>query len=1203
MTANINRRRYPRHAIELDALFSPLGAPARQCRVEDFCEAGVLVQCSDGDDARPVTGQMVHIHAKLTGKNGLRPVTMVGQVVWARNDYFGMAFEQPSSELLQRLLNHKQAQQQPFQHDAHASSGEVRAKARMRQVAKRLLPAVLRDMLLELNERLLDQADRASSNSEQSQLFADMLALDGLRNSDRLINAVLEEGERDLDSSAQPSTVDELTLVDPDEFERWLESSRVATSLERRFSKQLGALGSRLAALHGDDASPALHTPFEPQQFTNAVKLVAQELAVGKTTRAVLFGAVNQVLGDRLADFYAELDAALDAIGAPAARNRPLGGGNKAVVAQSSAGRLPEDGSVAADAVSESAPETPSPAAERWGAPGLSVAVDPSVIAGAQARSSAQRAEMAGDLLQQVQNLPGMTESLQSWLALLGDPLQKQAIADPQLFHQPDHPLREIIDALGHLQMFRPAPDAPLASDETRQRVNRLLEPIARGQNDEHTVQAVAKGLNGLTEEQSRHYQHNVERVVEASDGQERIRSSRARVVALLNERYAGREVPEVVLDLLETGWRSVLELAALREGRDGAGFANYLHLVDVLVAKLGGEAYDCDPGDISSDALLEGVGTELANTAFDPFRVAAVEKRLRSELLQTGNHPVRLVRFAPLSEPTDPAGSLDVPAGISADAWPRILASCETIHVGDRLRFLALDAGAANGLRVAWIRQDRGLFTLVDYRGLKARDIGRAELALGLYRREVQLEQVDGKPLTEQALDTLLSRMEQRLSHQASHDSLTGLINRNQFKAALEQVLRRPSRQPGALLWIDIDQFRLVNDMHGFEAGDRLLVAVARLLEQARGAQVLAHVGADKFAVFCPDAAVSDATGYAEQLRNKVVSMPFRVADQTLSASISVGLVEVSAADSALGVLLQAADDALSAAKANGGNRVYCYKDDDPEIQKHRKSVEWVVRVDDALERGQLNLRCQPIVPVRADAGLVAHYEVLLGVSDGNRESLPIAEFIDAAERYNRMRSVDRWVTRTVMEWIAANRVVMPRVQGLAVNLSGQTASDPAFIDFIREQFQRTEIDPSWLSFEVTETAAVADLATSAGIVQDLKRLGCHVALDDFGSGLASYSYLKELPVDWLKIDGAFVRKIAADRSDYAVVKSINEIGQFLGKQTIAEYVADEKILNLVAEIGVDYAQGYAISRPTLLDDLLDPLPRTAINASARGA
>ncbi|MCB1801970.1 MAG: EAL domain-containing protein [Gammaproteobacteria bacterium] len=254
--------------------------------------------------------------------------------------------------------------------------------------------------------------------------------------------------------------------------------------------------------------------------------------------------------------------------------------------------------------------------------------------------------------------------------------------------------------------------------------------------------------------------------------------------------------------------------------------------------------------------------------------------------------------------------------------------------------------------------------------------------------------------------------------------------------------------------------------------------------------------------------------------------------------------------------------------------------------MARQRDSVEWLARVDEALVDGHLRLRCQPIVPVRPDAGLAPHLEVLLGVASSANESLSIAEFIDAAERYKRMRAVDRWVTRTVFDWIAAHRKLMPMIHGLAVNLSGQTASDASFVEFVRQQFQRTGVAPEWISFEVTETSAVASLSTAAGIIHGLKNLGCRIALDDFGSGQASYSYLKELPVDWLKIDGVFVRDIANDRDDFAVVKSINEIGHFLGKKTIAEYVVDERTLEMVREIGVDYAQGYGVAPPMLLDD-----------------
>ena len=441
---------------------------------------------------------------------------------------------------------------------------------------------------------------------------------------------------------------------------------------------------------------------------------------------------------------------------------------------------------------------------------------------------------------------------------------------------------------------------------------------------------------------------------------------------------------------------------------------------------------------------------------------------------------------------------------------------------------------------------------------------------------------------------------MEERLAYEAAHDSLTGLINRRQFQVALEQALATPGRadDQGVLLWVDLDQFRLVNDIHGYDTGDRLLVAMARLLERAKGAKVLGHLGGDRFAVLLPDIRLDSGEHWAHALSEASRGMPFDWQGQAIGLSVSIGVVGLQVARDGAGQAMQAAENALMAAKAAGGGQVYVYRDDDPDIARHKRSAHWAVQVDEALGQGELRLRCQPIVPVRPDTGLAPHYEVLLGVANGSAELLPVAEFIEAAERYNRMRAVDRWITKTVMDWIAAHREQMPALHAFAVNLSGQTASDPGFVDFVRQQFHHTGIDPSWLSFEVTETAAIGDLSRTAGIIQELKALGCKVALDDFGSGLASYSYLKELPVDWLKIDGVFVRKIAESPEDYAVVKSINEIGHFLGKKTIAEYVVDEEALRLVREIGVDFGQGFGIAKPTLMDDLVQSLPAVAASA-----
>ena len=1122
---------------------------------------------------------------------GERRLRVGGRIVWKSGDYLGLRFPRSQDTVVEMLRQHQRLQRGGEDRDSASMppGGTGRALGRMRHAAQALLPDLLRELLVAVPERLLHEADKVGSNTEQAQLFADMNSLDGLRESDRLVRAVINQSEAGVNPGSPDASPEAgLSLVDLDDFERWLESSRIATALDRRFNAQLSALASRLRALRGGDAPGQLGVPFEPQHFTRALRDLAKELDFGARTRAVLFEQAGQVLGDRLGDFYRRLDIALDEMRAPGAQS-PRG----APPRQASPRPVRREQDPPANDAQRGDGAVANPGSAEGGPGPLRANLDPGLLETVTRRAREERRGLATNMVHQANELPDMTDSLRAWLNLLGEPLRDEAEADPAFFRDSTHPLREILDALGHLQMFRTNPDLRLDRDTTRQRVNELLEPIARGDTDPDTVRSVADRLGEFASQQSQRYQQNVKRVVEAAEGRERVRRARHAVVDAINQRYAGRVVPEVLPQLLEAGWRSAMELASLRSDNESEKLQGQLMLTDVAVAKLGGQAFEQASDALSDGELLARIGEELGGAAFDPFRVAAVEARLRRELAAL---PAPLLTFAALALPDDDKDHDDSgpPAeGISPIAWESLLARCDAVRVGDRLRFVRIEMGAVE-LRVAWIRDDRERYTLVDHRGLRARDMSRVELALALHRREVICVPADGRPLSERAVDSMLSRMEERLAHQASHDSLTGLINRNQFTAALAQTLRTPGADRSALLWVDIDQFRLVNDMHGYETGDRLLVDVARLLDQPHGFQLIAHFGADRFAILYPVDSADDALDYAEQLREQVASMAFSVAGHRLPVSISVGVVGLDGEAAAVTPLLQAADDALSTAKAAGGNRVCCYSKDAPEIQSHRESLHWLARVDDALEHGQLKLRCQPIVPIRPDAGLRSHYEVLLGVTSGQQEALPIAEFIDAAERYNRMRHVDRWVTRTVMEWIAANRTLMPRLQGFAVNLSGQTVSDPAFIDFFRQQLQRTEIDPSWLSFEVTETAAVADLSTSAGLLKDLKRLGCRVALDDFGSGLASYSYLKELPIDWLKIDGTFVRKIAGDASDYAVVKSINEIGQFLGKQTIAEHVADERILHLVAEIGVDYAQGYAIQRPSLMTSLVQPLPHS---------
>ncbi len=1185
-----NRRRYTRHQIELAGQVElPSG---RRCAVtvRDYCRGGMLLQWSAGGAEELAEGldSAVKLHARLLTRAGSQPIAVPAKVAWVCDDHLGIAFHVASEGIVKALQTHHRlatgATNQPSNW-----SGEARCLAKLRHLAQGVLPGLQRDLLRRTSEGLHAAADKVASNSEQQQVFGDMNTLESLGTSEVLSEAVLSRAfdePPDREAVSQPSS-NELTLIDPNDFERWLEASRTATLLERDLGDQLTAIGSRLSALRGHHRDSPCAVPLEPEHFTAALNDIASRFELGETTRRLLFASAATVLSERLPILYREIEGLLDAFGAPSIQSLRCKSVRRAQPAEPSTAETE-----ASQSESKAVADTHA-AVSAGGSPGATQgaasSIGPATASGPLAEQAEQRESLARELLELVSNAPSMTESLAEWVQQLGEPLMQQAVSDQTFFQNRQHPLRVILDGLSHLQLFRAHPDESPEQDALHQHISALLEPVRRGEAESAELAAIAQSITELTNDQSRLYQRRVERVAEVSEGRDRVRRARQAIAVELNRRYAGKQVPEVFVELLDVGWRAVLELAWLNLNDDSRRYPTLLRLLDDLVRVLGGDAHDEDAALIDPPALLAAIQTELASTAFDPFRRAAVERRLESELLDPSTPSSKLVSLPAFKQGAEEDMPPAPPEGISPSAWQRCLERCAAIKVGDLLCLLNEPEGRRN-LRVAWIRSDRAKFALVDHRGLKSRGLSHAELALGLYNRNIVLQSVDGQPISDRAVDAMLERMEERLAYQAAHDSLTGLINRRQFNAALEKALAVPNRpaDSGVLLLFDIDQFRLVNDVHGYDTGDRLLVAIARLLEKARGAKVLGHLGGDRFAAILPDMGADDALAWANELCEAVRGMSFDWQGQALGLSVSVGVASFEAEEADTADLLRSSENAVAAAKHAGGDQVYLYRVDDPSIARRQESVQWVVQVDEALDQGRLHLRCQPIVPVRPEHGLTSHYEVLLGVCNGTDAQLPIAEFIEAAERYNRMRAVDRWVTKSVVDWIAAKRDHMPELHGFAVNLSGQTASDPGFVEFVRDQFQRTGIDPSWVSFEVTETAAIADLSNSAGIVRELKALGCKVALDDFGSGLASYSYLKELPVDWLKIDGVFVRKIAADQEDMAVVKSINEIGHFLGKQTIAEYVADAEILQRVKELGVDYAQGFFVSPPLLLDDLL---------------
>jgi EAL domain-containing protein (putative c-di-GMP-specific phosphodiesterase class I) len=362
-----------------------------------------------------------------------------------------------------------------------------------------------------------------------------------------------------------------------------------------------------------------------------------------------------------------------------------------------------------------------------------------------------------------------------------------------------------------------------------------------------------------------------------------------------------------------------------------------------------------------------------------------------------------------------------------------------------------------------------------------------------------------------------------------------------------------------------------------------------------------VAHLAADAFAVLLPDAEGAAALTAAEELRQAVQRIPVGGEKAPLRLEASIGVVFIDPLHGDAGRVLSAAETACAAAKESGRNQVAVYRQSDELIARRESSMQSLVQLLDALENDRLRLRCQRIVPIRPTPDRQLHYEVLLTVLDADGAALTLAPFISAAEHYNRMAAVDRAVVRKTLEWMGEHPAAMSSFGGFAINLSGDSLSSPGLVELIEQAFRDTGADPGKVCFEITESLAIANLAKASELIRRIKVLGCRFALDDFGSGMSSYAYLKNLPVDLVKIDGAFVKDLARSESDQAVVKSINEISHFLGKETIAEFVENDAILERLRHIGVDYAQGYGIEKPRPLADLArDLLPEAPSDDSA---
>ncbi|ASJ74676.1 putative bifunctional diguanylate cyclase/phosphodiesterase [Granulosicoccus antarcticus] len=438
------------------------------------------------------------------------------------------------------------------------------------------------------------------------------------------------------------------------------------------------------------------------------------------------------------------------------------------------------------------------------------------------------------------------------------------------------------------------------------------------------------------------------------------------------------------------------------------------------------------------------------------------------------------------------------------------------------------------------------------------------------------------------------VARANKRIAHLANHDDLTGLHNRRSFEQHLQYTIDIADRSENTygLLYLDLDRFKIVNDTCGHHAGDQLLIQLTQSMHaRLRRGDLFARVGGDEFAIIAQGKSFEDIQSLAEDLRVIVCEFIFRYEEQSFKVSLSIGVTPIDGQIQSMERVLADVDSACYVAKQTGRNRVHVTQDDDAEVVKYRSNLAGIQAIRKALTDDRLALFYQPIFQIEERSMKMTHCEILLRIRNENGEMYSPARFIPIAEKYNIMTEIDQWVFSQVIDWLAAHqdKHVIPR---LLVNLSGLSFTDEDFSNFVVERLSRGDVNPAHIAFEISEGATFRNFDKVSLFIERIRGMGCELALDDFGSGLSSFSYLKKLSFDYLKIDGSLVRNIANNQIDHDMVKAINQIGHTVNAKTIAEFVEDDAALSCLRDMKVDYAQGYGLRMPTPLTQLADELP-----------
>ncbi len=1169
----MEKRAFKRRILRLKGVCSAPGMGSRVVEIRDFCPGGMLLSFPNLDASEhaksysPVHGDVVDIRCNVPSFHHNEPILFRGRIVRLDADGAGLAFIDPDFDALHSL--HSFVKQRPEISGTSRQSGTVANavsispsdfnKRAMLETSRGMAQACLEPLIDgfqdQASTRLLGAAERAHSISEKNAFYdaanalrqqADELKSAFLGHASQRFNQSPEQSAARSQAAMAESSNTALSLVEDDAFEEWLAFSDMARKAESACLEQLSDLTHRVGVLFHAPVEKE-NNPFGPVAFGEAFQESIRDLGFAPSTLHLLYAIYRDELITRLDSLYRDINEYLIKNGVLADLR------HKYKVKRS------------AESVSPPPLEDIPPPQE------MQPPDDVLASGGADANNAGPQGSS-----------PTAPHAEQDWYRLVQNinNLQKQVSSNVQ---RTAHS--------GHVPVIPPALDSE-PRYYTPQELTSALSNLGASSNKDYPVAQYPQEI--------RYQLLNVLTAGKSSQEQKLLPSREEKILDM-----AGNLLESVLTDKLISNnvrpWLQQLSIPIFKIAlSDESIFTDKSHLVrQVINAVAQLEFYGSEDSDTQQKAVALRIGGLLAEVeTAEPVTLKVFGRVLRELSLlvsiQNKAYEENFKEVLTVSEEEQrevdasgvPTHSL-IPAldDENLREWKKRV---RRLKLGDSL---LIDAETKpRRLKLAWISENRSRFIFVNVKGRKELALSRNDLALGLRDGSLIVLDDGGDSLLDRAQYSMLQKMHAHLLHETTHDQLTGLINRREFERRLGTALAS-ARQNGLhhiICYVDLTQFNVVNNTFGYDGGDRLLAEIAELFDSQLGDRgVLARIGGDEFGMLLEECTTKEALAITTLYREAMHNYRFTVDEKSLAISFSAGVVSITKESDSIITLLQAAETCCRIARGKGSNYVQVFSAEDTGLFRHLEVLKWVTKIDEALDNESLDLRHQPIVGIKGEGISVHHSEILIGLLNDEGEMISPADFVIAAEHFRRMAAVDRWVIERAFEWMVKHSDKLTEIGGLAINLSGSSLNEEGFVDFILALALKLKVPMGKVCFEITETAGIANLSNASEFILAVKKTGCQFALDDFGSGLSSYAYLKNLPVDFLKIDGMFIKNMDSNPYDYAVVKSITEIGHFMGKEIIAEFVENEGILSMLREIGVDYAQGYAIAKPQSLASL----------------